>query len=69
VAEQVCEEGREEGRVEDRAVMTLRILEWRGILVLDVVRERVQACTDLDQLELWAQRPVHVTRAEDLFGG
>ncbi|OSP38952.1 hypothetical protein B7767_34480 [Streptomyces sp. 13-12-16] len=67
VAEQVREEGREEGRVEDRAAMTLRILEWRGIPVPDVVRERVQACTDLDQLELWAQRAVHATRAEDLF--
>ncbi|MGC0375637.1 hypothetical protein RKD28_003153 [Streptomyces sp. SAI-229] len=67
VAEQVREEGREEGRIEDRAVMTLRILEWRGIPVPDAVRERVQACTDLDQLELWAQRAVHATRAEDLF--
>lgn len=69
VAEQVREEGREEGRVEDRAAMTLRILQWRGIPVSDAVRERVQACTDLDQLERWAQRAVHATRAEDLFAG
>ncbi|MFD7765399.1 hypothetical protein [Streptomyces sp. NPDC059787] len=69
VAEQVREEGREEGRVEDRAAMTLRILEWRGVPVPDAVRERVQACADLDQLELWAQRAVHATRAEDLFSG
>ncbi|MFJ8360518.1 hypothetical protein [Streptomyces sp. NPDC093984] len=67
LAEQVREEGREQGRLEDRAEMTLRILEWRGIPVPDSVRERVQGCTDLRQLEVWAQRAVHATRAEDLF--
>ncbi|MFI1421010.1 hypothetical protein ACH4VX_24140 [Streptomyces sp. NPDC020731] len=65
----VAEQVREEGRVEKSAEMTLRILEWRDIQVPDAVRERVQACTDLDQLELWAQRAVHATRAEDLFSG
>lgn len=65
----VAEQVREEGRVEKSAEMTLRILEWRDIQVPDAVRERVQACTDLDQLEFWAQRAVHATRAEDLFSG
>lgn len=67
LAEQVREEGREEGRIEDRAEMTLRILEWRGIPVPDSVRERVNECSDLARLELWAQRAVHATDAEDLF--
>lgn len=67
VAEQVREEGREEGRIEESAEMTLSILEWRGIPVPDAVRERVLACTDHEQLKLWAQRAVHATNAEDLF--
>ncbi|WP_406440199.1 hypothetical protein OHB00_33020 [Streptomyces sp. NBC_00631] len=69
LAEQVREEGREEGRVQERAEMVLRVLEWRGIAVSDPVRERVGACTDLDQLETWAQRAVHVTDAAELFVG
>jgi hypothetical protein len=42
-------------------------LEWRGIPVSDAVRERVLACADPDQLEVWAQRAVHVTDAAELF--
>ncbi|MER5790987.1 hypothetical protein [Streptomyces sp. NPDC001980] len=72
LAEQVREEGREEGREQGRiqqcAEMVLRVLEWRGIPVSDSVREQVDACTDLDQLEIWAQRAVHVTDAAELFG-
>lgn len=68
LAEQVREEGREQGRAEAKAEMLLRILEWRGIPVADAVRERVNACTELDQLEIWAQRAMHVTDAAELFG-
>ncbi|MGW3723768.1 hypothetical protein [Streptomyces sp. F001] len=67
VAEKVREEGREEGIEQERASMVLRILDWRAIPVSDVVRERVKECSDLDQLEVWAQRAVHATNAEDLF--
>ena len=71
LAEQVREEGREEGREQGRvqqcAEMVLRLLEWRGVPVSDSVRERVESCTELDQLELWAQRAVHVTDAAELF--
>ncbi|MBP2049585.1 hypothetical protein J2Z21_002516 [Streptomyces griseochromogenes] len=49
--------------------MVLRILEWRGIPVTDAVREQVEACTDLDRLEAWAQRAVHATDAAELFVG
>ncbi|WBO64238.1 hypothetical protein [Streptomyces camelliae] len=72
LAEQVREEGREEGReqgrIEDRRQMILRILEWRSIPATDATRERVESCTDLDQLEVWAQRAVHATDASELFG-
>ncbi|GAA3830443.1 hypothetical protein GCM10022403_074560 [Streptomyces coacervatus] len=73
LAEQVREEGREQGqeqgRIQGRVEMILRILEWRSIPVPDAVRERVEACTDLDQLEVWAQRAVHATEAAELFVG
>ncbi|MFG2119184.1 hypothetical protein [Streptomyces sp. NPDC048710] len=75
LAEQVREEGREQGleqgleqgRAEAKAEMILHILEWRGIPVPDAVRDRVSICTDLDQLELWAQRAVHANDAAQLF--
>ncbi|MBP2050700.1 hypothetical protein J2Z21_003639 [Streptomyces griseochromogenes] len=81
LAEQVREEGREQGleegleqgleqgRVEAKAEMVLHILQWRGIQVTDAVRERVEACTELDQLEVWAQRAVHATDSAELFAG
>jgi hypothetical protein len=67
LAEQVREEGREQGRTQAKAEMILRILEWRGIPVPEEVRERVESCTDLEQLELWAQRAVHAADAAELF--
>ncbi|MFJ9704083.1 hypothetical protein [Streptomyces sp. NPDC101234] len=71
LAEQVREEGREEGReqgrVQERAEMVLRLLDWRGVPVSDAVRERVNACTDLERLEVWAQRATHATDAAELF--
>ncbi|MFF0970757.1 hypothetical protein ACWDQO_17290 [Streptomyces sp. NPDC003703] len=69
LAQQVREEGREQGRLQDRREMTLRIIEWRGIPVTDAIRERVNTCTDLDQLEAWAQRAVRTADAEELFAG
>nr|BFD84746.1 hypothetical protein StreXyl84_41470 [Streptomyces sp. Xyl84] len=69
LAEQVREEGVEQGRLQDRREMTLRILQWRGIPVPDAVRERVNTCTDLDRLETWAQRAVQATDAREVFAG
>lgn len=71
LAEQVREEGREQGleqgRKQAKAEMVLRVLEWRGIPVPEHVAERVSACEDADRLEMWAQRAVGATCAEDLF--
>ncbi|GGR79182.1 hypothetical protein [Streptomyces eurythermus] len=63
----LAEQVREEGRIQERQEMTLRVLEWRGIPVSDAVREQVLACTDFDQLEVWGQRAVHATNAAELF--
>jgi hypothetical protein len=48
--------------------MVLNILQWRGIPVPDDARERVDTCTDLDRLEVWAQRAVRAVDARELFG-
>ncbi|MFJ8810730.1 hypothetical protein [Streptomyces sp. NPDC102490] len=69
MALQVREEGRVEGRIEERARMVLRILEWRDIPVCFALRERVLDCWDLGRLEVWARRALTVERAEDLFSG
>jgi hypothetical protein len=65
----LAEKVREEGRIQNRAEMILRILEWRGIPVPESVRQRVMACTGLDQLEAWGRRAVHGATAGDLFEG
>ena len=63
----LAQQVREEGRVEERAEMILNILRWRGIEVPDLLRERVESCSDPDQLPTWAKRAVLATNAEDLF--
>ncbi|MDT0477183.1 hypothetical protein RM863_34190 [Streptomyces sp. DSM 41014] len=67
LAEQVREEGREEGRLEKCRELVIDILKWRGLPVTDSVRERVSRCADLVQLETWGQRAVRVSDTEELF--
>ncbi|MFJ8599515.1 zinc ribbon domain-containing protein [Streptomyces shenzhenensis] len=79
LAEQVREEGREEGlelglergraegKAEGKAESVLRILELRNIPVSQPIRDRVNASTDLDQLETWVRRALHATNADELF--
>ncbi|NGO12014.1 hypothetical protein G5C60_31515 [Streptomyces sp. HC44] len=56
-----------EGKVEDRALLILRVLEKRGIPIPEVTRERITSCADLDILALWFDRSLTATAAEDLF--
>ncbi|MFC9845627.1 hypothetical protein ACFWFF_18840 [Streptomyces sp. NPDC060223] len=63
----VAEKVRDEGRIEDRIEMIVKILELRGLQVPDSVRLRVQACSDLDQLKVWSERAVQVADPADLF--
>ncbi|MFE5403364.1 hypothetical protein ACFQ9Z_18905 [Streptomyces sp. NPDC056580] len=55
--------------MEAKAEMVLHILERRGIEVPEAVRDRVNACTDLNHLEVWAQRAMHAGDASELFDG
>lgn len=56
-----------EGAAKGEAKGVLRVLEVRGILVTDEVRERITTCTDINRLDLWLTRSGTVERAEDLF--
>lgn len=79
LAEQVREEGRKEGleqareqwrkevRVQGMRDAILFVLRSRGIPVPQAVRDRVNACTDLGQLDTWGRRAVHATDAGELF--
>jgi hypothetical protein len=42
-------------------------LDARGLTVSDATRERVLACTDLDQLRRWVRRAAIIQSAEELF--
>jgi hypothetical protein len=61
-------EGKAEGQIECAAKMILMVLSSRDICVPADVRERITACTDLAQLETWAQRAGIVATAAELFG-
>jgi hypothetical protein len=45
----------------------LKVLDVRGIAVTDAVREKVLACTDLDRLDIWLDRAVTATTAEEVI--
>ncbi|MFE9023167.1 hypothetical protein ACFYNL_31985 [Streptomyces sp. NPDC007808] len=66
-AQQVREEGIEQGMEKERAAKVLKLLDLRGIPVPGWVRERVGACSDLDRLDAWFERALHAHSAEDLF--
>ncbi|MFF0595790.1 RpnC/YadD family protein [Streptomyces antibioticus] len=67
LAQEVREQGREEGRAQERAAVILRTLKWRQIDVPDTVRDRILASTDFDELGAWLDRAYEVDTASDLF--
>ena len=60
-------EGEAQGRAEGEAAMLLRVLAARGFAVPDDVRQRVQSCTDLAQLEAWGDRAVTARSLKEIF--
>jgi hypothetical protein len=54
-------------RAEGEARLLLRMLEGRGIDVPDDIRSRITECTDLDQIEAWADRALTATSIRDVF--
>jgi hypothetical protein len=62
---QAVGEARGEARGEGRAVLT--VLDARGVEVPAAVRERILACTDLAQLDVWLRRAVTAATADDVI--
>jgi hypothetical protein len=63
----LLDQGRAQGQAEGEAAMLLRVLAARGFTVPDDIRQRVQSCTDLAQLEAWGDRAVTAGSLEELF--
>ena len=61
------EQGREEGLLLGKHDALLRLLERRGLSVSEHERSRINACDDLEQLDLWFDRAITATAAEELF--
>lgn len=64
---QGIETGEIKGRAEGRAEALLTILAARGIDLPDDIRNRITACTDLDQLDTWIRRAATALSVADLF--
>ncbi|WP_411151358.1 hypothetical protein [Streptomyces sp. A30] len=63
LSEEIRDEGRAQARVED----ILHLLDRRGVEVSDTDRERVTSCDDLDVLDLWFDRAITATSAEQVL--
>jgi len=58
-------EGKAEGVVLGQARALLTVLKARGLEVPDDVRERIVACTDVDQIDAWVGKAATATAAAD----
>jgi hypothetical protein len=56
-------------RAQGLAQGVVRALAVRGMEVSDEVRERIEACEDIELAEAWLVRAMKVGRAEDVFEG
>lgn len=56
-----------QGKAEGEAKAVLAVLDARGVEVPADVRDRITACTDLDQLDTWVRRAATADKVDDLF--
>jgi len=61
-------EGEAKGEAKGEARTILRVLAARGLEVPAEVREQVLSCTDVSQLDIWADRAVTAASLEEVFG-
>lgn len=61
------EQGLAEGRTAEAARLVLTVLNARKIYVPERVREQIEGCDDLDQLEVWMRRSVTAEAVVELF--
>ncbi|GAB3984046.1 hypothetical protein GCM10029978_092530 [Actinoallomurus acanthiterrae] len=60
-------EGRVEGRAEGEVHAVLTVLEARGIEVPESARARINACTDLQEIDAWLKKAGVVQTVDALF--
>jgi hypothetical protein len=60
-------EGLAEGRAEGEVRAVLTVLDARGVYVPEKVRERIEACTDLERLETWLRRALTATTVDEVI--
>ena len=61
------EQGVIEGLAKGQARSILMLLETRGVAVPEAMREKITACRDADQLDLWFRRAITAASIEELF--
>jgi hypothetical protein len=61
-------EGEAKGEAKGEARTILRVLAARGLEAPADVRERVLSCTDVSQLDIWADKAVTAASLEEVFG-
>ena len=61
-------EGKTEGKAEGKAEALLRVLDRRGLFASAAQRRRVLGCSDLQQLDVWLDRAITATSADEVFG-
>ena len=59
--------GKAEGKAEGKAQAVLAVLEARGLAPTEQQRQRILACTDLEQLNSWVRKAVTLVDVEELF--
>lgn len=60
-------EGKAQGLAEGKAQDVLTVLKIRGVRVPTAARNRIRACTDLDQLETWLRRAATATALDEVL--
>lgn len=65
--EQGLEQGIEQGRLRGKREDLLKVLDLRGLRPADEQRARVNASTDLAQLDRWLERSLSATTAAEVF--
>jgi predicted transposase/invertase (TIGR01784 family) len=60
-------EGKREGRAQEAARSVLAVFDARGVAVPDEVRRRIEACTDVSELERWHRAAVVAAKPGDIF--
>ena len=65
--EEGLQQGLQEGRYEGERAALFEVLDARGLEVDDATRQRILACSEQEQLNLWLRRAVTAKSVRELF--